>query len=143
MRTLKDWTKEEREELEDFKKNGKTAIECISLINSQYWQFQDADDSLKPALYKKYDSSNNDDQFAKDIADYFTGDAKFPEKRYHVHFLKDEDERGYLIRNRGTLYCRIDLRPAAGQSYLQSRFTEQEIREIDPRYMSFAVEVED
>jgi len=137
MRVLTGWSKEEREELGNLKNISKSSMDAIEEIYSTYWN---CEDDAYPALYHKFGYSNISElnQMAKDIADYFTGDAKFPEKKYYVKLFKKTE--GYLT---------FDF---ANEEYIlssklqcdgyQTKFTEQEINDIDPRYMQFAVEVE-
>ena len=74
MRILKGWTDEERKELEEAKDGGFN--NAIVLING----IADDDDSCT-SLTIKYmtESPDEDNQLARDIADYYNGEAKFPD----------------------------------------------------------------
>ena len=80
MRILKGWPENERKELEEAKDNGfDSAMYLINRIVDY------ADDCT--SLTKKYinGSSDENNQLARDIADYYAGVAKFPEQKYVVH----------------------------------------------------------
>jgi len=131
MRILKGYSKEERKELEEAKDNGfNSAFDVIyGIIKLE----GDLD-----FIVKKYDegSSSDNDQLAKDIVDYYAGVATFTDpKKYYVKLSKMGFP--YLVK---TNYG-IDLFRNPGSGY-KEEFTEQEIKAIDPRYMSFAVPVE-
>jgi len=134
IRVLTGWSNEERKELEDFKNARFNAADCINTIFRNYVNRDDT------ALSGKYHLTVgfNVNQLIKDIADYFTGDAKFPDKKYYVKLFKqtegylnfDSSNEEYILS--GKLQC---------DGY-QTQFTEEEINRVDPRYMKFAVEVE-
>ncbi|MDT6951848.1 DUF1642 domain-containing protein [Companilactobacillus alimentarius] len=135
VRILKGYSKTERKELEDAKYNGFN--NAIYLING----IADDDDDCT-SLTEKYINGNpdEDNQLARDIADYYDGEAKFPEQKYYVQLIKNNDG-SYLNRNRLDAFLTLDGCHSA-LNY-QTEFTEQEIKDIDPRYMAFAVPVED
>ncbi|WDT66086.1 DUF1642 domain-containing protein [Companilactobacillus crustorum] len=130
VRILKDWTKDERKELEEAEDNG--FLSAMALIRGI------CDDvGYCHALSKKYyrEDTNDNNQMAKDIVDFYCGNAKFPEQKYYVKipkigfpYLVQADDGMELVR-----YLR---------SGYKEEFTEQEIKDIDPRYMVFAVPVE-
>ncbi|MDT6953196.1 DUF1642 domain-containing protein [Companilactobacillus alimentarius] len=134
VRILKGYSKTERKELEDAKYNGFN--NAIYLING----IADDDDDCT-SLTEKYinGSPDEDNQMARDIADFYTGKAKFPEQKYYVQLIKNNDG-SYLNRNRLDAFLTLDGCHSA-LNY-QTEFTEQEIKAIDPRYMAFAVPVE-
>ena len=129
VRILKDWTKDEQKELEEAKDNGFSS--AMTLIHG-------IGDGDCRALSEKYyhEDTNDNNQMAKDIVDFYTGKAKFPEQKYYVKipkirfpYLVQADDGMELVR-----YLR---------SGYKEEFTEQEIKAIDPRYMAFAVPVEE
>ena len=135
MRILKGYSKRERKELEEAKDNNfDNAIDLIRGIA--------IDDDDCTSLNNKYmnECSEEDNQLAKDIADFYYGNAKFPEQKYYVQLIKNS-EVGYLNRNKSNTFLILEGCHLS-QNY-QNKFTEQEIKDIDPRYMAFAVPVED
>ena len=84
MRILKGYSKRERKELEEAKDNNfDNAIDLIRGIA--------IDDDDCTSLNNKYmnECSEEDNQMAKDIIDFYTGNAKFAEKKYVVHDTTD------------------------------------------------------
>lgn len=140
MRILKGWTEEERKELKDIENNQQIATMVIFEICNEYLN---GDNLSHPALYRKYDAncSYEDDQLAKDIADYMKGDAKFAEQKYYVKLIRNNDE-SYLNRNMLSNFCSMTCCYQPDDIF-KTEFTEQEIKAIDPRYMAFAVPVEE
>jgi len=138
VRVLTGWSKEEQKELESFKDGINSAMDTIAKLYSECFK---NDAILHQALLHKYGNLNNDgeNQMVKDIVDYFTDDAKFPEKKYYVHLI--DEWQGYLNYDYAN-----NLYETAGKGEVdgvQTQFTEQEIKSIDPRYITFAVEVDD
>ena len=134
MRILKGWPENERKELEEAKDNGFNAIGLINgIINSE-------NDCIFLARRYENESSDEDNLLARDIADYYAGVAKFPEQKYYVKLIKNSDF-SYLYRSKLTNFLILDG-CSLSQDY-QTKFTEQEIKDIDPRYMAFAVPVEE
>jgi len=134
MRILKGWPENERKELEEAKDNG--FDDAICLINGIVGYDNDC-----IFLAKRYEdeSSDEDNQLARDIADYYAGVAKFVDKKYYIQLIKNS-EVGYLNRNKSNTFLILEGCDLY-QNY-QTEFTEQEIKDIDPRYMAFAVPVE-
>lgn len=132
-RIIKGWTDEEREDLE---KSIKADYSLMDIFNRTITV-------NGTALNKKYCSLFTDDaetQLANDIADYFNDDAKFPDKKYYVKLIRN-NVNSYLNRVTTNNFCMAsDCEP---DKIFQTEFTEQEIKAIDPRYMAFAVPVED
>lgn len=97
-----------------------------------------------PALQNLIDviqDEDDDKRLLQDIADYINGKAKFPEQKYYVQLIKGKNE-SYLKRDMLRNFCTTGgWQPDSTQ--FQTEFTEQEIKDIDPRYMAFAVPVED
>ena len=135
MRILKGWTKEERKELEEAKDNdSSSAMGLINDIGDDYDYCQ--------SLTRKYirEDINDNNQMAKDIVDFYCGNAKFSEQKYYVKLIRDNDG-SYLNRSKLTNFLILDG-CSLSQDY-QTEFTEQEIKDIDPRYMAFAIPVEE
>ena len=135
VRILKGWTKEERKELEEAKDNG--FLSTMTLING----IGDDDDDCH-ALSEKYyrEDPNDNDQMAKDILDFYCGNAKFPEQKYYVKLL-DRDE-GYLNYQHSFDEFFVDDKDDYEDGDYKTQFTISEIEDIDPRYKQFAVPVE-
>lgn len=134
MRILEGWTDEERKELERASNGGyKDAFSVIRGILSE--------DSELFYIGLEYDDETHldNDQLVKDIADYYAGVAKFAEpKKYYVKMPKVNYP--YLIRDMGGKFDYAKSPDVLGSR--ENRFTAQEIKAIDPRYMAFAVPVE-
>lgn len=135
MRILKGYSKEEQKELE----KAKNFMSCSDLLhiitgfpaNTEFGSIKD-----------KHDGANTDEQISiiKDILDFYTDKAKFVEpKRYYVQLIRN-DGGGYLNKNRVGNFCMTNS--CQPDETFQTKFTEQEIKAIDPRYMEFAVPVE-
>jgi len=135
MRILKGYSKQERKELEEAKDNG--FLSAIALINGF-----GGDDGDCHALSEKYcrEYTNDNNQLAKDIADFYCGNAKFPEQKYYVKLIRNNDS-SYLNRSTSNGFCMACCYQP--DEIFQTEFTEQEIKAIDPRYMAFAVPVEE
>jgi hypothetical protein len=85
------------------------------------------------------ESSDEDNLLARDIADYYAGVAKFPEpKKYYVQLIRNNDD-SYLNRDLLSGFCMTS--GCQPDEFFQTKFTEQEIKAIDPRYMAFAIPV--
>jgi len=136
MRILKGWPENERKELEEAKDNGFSNAIC--LINGIIGYDNDCIFLAGRYADGSYDEDN---LLARDIADYYVGVAKFPEpKKYYVKLIKNNNG-SYLNRSKLTNFLILDG-CSLSQDY-QTKFTEQEIKDIDPRYMAFAVPVEE
>lgn len=136
VRILKGYSKEECKELEEAKNNHFGS--AIDLIRGIVMGNNDC-----MYLAGKYAAENpgKDNQLARDIADYYAGVAKFAKpKKYYVHLIRNDDG-GYLNKNRVNNSCMINS--CQPDEIFQTEFTEQEIKAIDPRYMSFIVPVEE
>ena len=134
MRVLKGYSKEERKELEEAKDNdSSSAMGLINDIGGDYDYCQ--------SLTRKYirEDINDNNQMAKDIVDFYCGNAKFPDKKYYVHLIKG-DESSYLNIDFGE-------RPVLDNKFefdgWQTKFTRDEVVAIDPRFVPFMEEVED
>lgn len=136
MRILKGWPENERKELEEAKDNGFN--DAIGLINGI---ISSENDCIFLAGRYEDESSDEDNQLARDIADYYAGVAKFPEpKKYYVQLIRNNDD-SYLNRDLLSGFCMTS--GCQPDEIFQTKFTEQEIKDIDPRYMAFAVPVEE
>jgi len=82
-------------------------------------------------------SDENKTQFAQDLIDLYTGKAKFPEQLYYVKLPKLI--YSYLIKHEDGAFNLSSLK----HSSYKNKFTMAEIKDIDPRYMAFAVPVEE
>ena len=137
VRILKGYSKTERKELEEAKDNDFNDFSsAIALIRSI------CDDiGYCHALSEKYcrEDPNDNNQMAKDIADFYCGNAKFPEQKYYVQLIKNNDG-SYL--NKWAPNGFYMPGNCVQDKLTQTKFTEQEIKTIDPRYMAFAVPVE-
>lgn len=133
VRILTGWTENERKELEEAEDNDfNSAIDLIrGIIN-------DEDDCI--SLAKKYtdEYSDEDNQMVKDIADYYCGNAKFPEQKYYVHLIKG-DENSYLNI---TSYGGAELDKKFEFGGWQTKFTRDEIISMNPQLVPFMEEVE-
>lgn len=133
VRILKGYSKAEQKELEDAKYN--SFNNAIYLINGIA---DDDDDCI--ALTRKFMSENadEDNQLARDIADYYAGVAKFAEQKYYVHLIKD-DKYSYLKTDvRGEVYLDSNFE----YGIWKTKFTRDEVIAIDPRLVPFMEEVE-
>lgn len=134
MRILKGYSKDERKELEEAKYNG--FLSAIGLIHGI------GEDDDCTSLTEKYinGSPDEDNQLAKDIADFYCGKAKFAEQKYYVKLIRN-NESSYLNRSTTNNFCMVGgCKP---DEIFQTKFTEDEIKDIDPRYMAFIVPVEE
>ena len=136
VRILKGYSKEEQRELEEAKDNGFLSVIVIFCSIKR-----DNNDNCH-ALYEKYyrEDTNKNNQMAKDIIDFYYGNAKFPEQKYYVQLIRNNDG-SYL--NRSVLNGFFMTSSCQPDDTVQTEFTKQEIKDIDPRYMAFAVPVEE
>lgn len=135
MRILKGYSKAEKKELKALKK----LLDINDLLNIITGNLVDR--GFNP-IWEKYNEAEPDEQVSiiRDILDFYTDKAKFPEpKKYYVKLIRNDDD-GYL--NKGKLNTFVTLGNCRTSHYYQTEFTEQEIKDIDPRYMAFAVPVE-
>lgn len=134
MRILKGYSKDEQKELEEAKNNN--FLSAVGLIHGISVGDNDCN-----ALSKKYyrDDNNDSNQLVKDIADFYCGNAKFLEQKYYIKMPKVNYP--YLIRDMGGKFDYAQSPDILGSG--ETSFTEQEIKDIDSRYMAFAVPVEE
>ena len=132
VRILKGYSNAEQRELEEAKDNG--FLSSMTLIHG----IGDDDDDCH-SLSKKYyrENPNENEQMARDIADFYTGKAKFADKKYYVHLIKG-DENSYLnITSDGG--AELDNKFEFGG--WQTKFTRDEVVGIDPKLVPFMEEV--
>lgn len=87
-----------------------------------------------------HEDTNDDNQMAKDIVDFYTGKAKFAEpKKYYVQLIAGDEESYLNINPNGgaKLYNRLGL------NGWKVKFTIDEIAKINPQLVLFMEEVED
>ena len=134
VRILYGWTKDERKELEEAKDNGFLSV--ITLFCSIK-----RDDDNCHALYQKYyrEDTNGNNQMAKDIIDFYSGDAKFPEQKYYVHLIKGNRFSYLNITSNGE--TKLDSKSDSWT--WKTKFARDEVVAIDPRLVMFMEEVED
>lgn len=138
MRVLKGYSKDEQKELEEAKDNG--FLSAMTLIDAIVDNYDDC-----YALSEKYyrEDPNRNNKMAKDIIDFYYGNAKFAEsKKYYVHFVKGY-KNGYLNVHKYTGEIFISARTGIDNDIFKTAFTDEEIKAIDPRYMAFAIPVEE
>jgi len=134
MRILKGWPENERKELEEAKDNGFN--DAICLINGIVGNENDC--IFLTGRYED-ESSDEDNLLARDIADYYCGNAKFPEQKYYVHLIKG-DEYSYLnITSDGG----AELDNKFAFDGWRNKFTREEIISMNPQLVPFMEEVED
>lgn len=131
VRILHGWTKDERKELEEARDNGFLSV--IALICSIK-----RDDNNCHALYGKYyrDDTNGNNQMAKDIIDFYYGDAKFAEEKYVVHDSTTGQYIYYNVMQWSLRWWKLGVETA-------ERKTEDEWLEINPAYEPMLEKVED
>jgi len=135
VRILKGYSKNQQKELEYARKN----MSFNDLLhNITYFPANIECGSVKD----KYDEAETDERISiiRDVLDFYTDKAKFPEQKYYVQLIKNNDG-SYLNRNRLDAFLTLDGCHSA-LNY-QTEFTEQEIKDIDPRYKAFAITVEE
>lgn len=86
-------------------------------------------------------NSNEDKQILQDIADFINNKAKFPEQKYYVKLL--DRDKGYLNYQHSFNEFFVDDKDDYEDGDYKTQFTISEIEDIDPRYMAFAVPVEE
>ena len=133
MRILKGYSKAEQRELEEAKDNGFLSV--ISLIRG----ISNGNDGDCRALYEKYyrEDTNDNNQMARDIADYYAGVAKFPEEKYVVH---DKVADQYIYCN---VLAKGELRWWKLGVETAERKTKEEWSAINPAYELMLERVED
>lgn len=133
MRILKGWTKEERKELEEAKDT--ESIGDFLHVITRY-----PEDTNYGYVRSNYHIASSREQFSiiEDILDFYTGKAKFPNKKYYVHFVKS-DEDSYL--NYGLADDAYFVSGKEQVLYTNKQFTKQEVEDINPKYLEFLEKV--
>jgi len=133
MIILKGYSKDEQKELEYTKKN----MSCNDLLhNITYFPAPIECDSIKD----KYDEADTDERISiiRDILDFYTDKAKFAERKYYVHLIKN-DKYSYLKTDvRGEVYLDSNFE----YGIWKTKFTRDEVVAIDPRLVMLMEEVE-
>lgn len=126
VRELKDYTTKEQEELEIIGALVPVTDFLDSTFNDRY-----------PNLSKKIRDArpNGEKQILYDLADYLRGYAEFPERKYYVKLI--DTFNGYLNININNQEILISDNSAVNN--FQTQFTMDEIKDIDKRYVPFAV----
>ena len=130
MRILKGYSKDEQKELEYAKKN----MSCNDLLhNITYFP---ANIECNP-IKDKYDSADTDERISiiRDILDFYTDKAKFPENKYIVHD-KITDQYIYYNMTEGLYWGQLE----AG---IPDKETKEEWLAISPAYEPMLERVED
>lgn len=130
VRILKGWTKDERKELEE----AKDTENLGDFLHSITEYLEDTNYSY---VWDNYHKAEENEQISiiEDILDFYTDKAKFLEQKYYVKLSKIGFP--YLVQTDDGMELVRYLR-----SGYKEKFTENEIKAIDPRYMAFAVPVE-
>ncbi|HIY92369.1 MAG TPA: hypothetical protein H9820_05425 [Candidatus Companilactobacillus pullicola] len=143
MRILKGYSKRERKELEEAKDNNfDNAIDLIRGIA--------IDDDDCTSLNNKYmnECSEEDNQLAKDIVDFYCGNAKFPEQKYVLETTTPHSSahtyiKGILGSTYGGIGAADEIKTTSNKEealVLSKNAIEQK---LGGKYMAFAVPVED
>ena len=93
-----------------------------------------------PNLAKKIKDSrpNGELKIIYDLADYLRGKAEFPKQLYYVKLADDSSSYLNLDKRDNDTF----LSGSSQNNGAQTRFTMDEIKDIDERYVPFAVPVE-
>jgi len=136
MRILTGYSKDEQKELE----NAKKYMDCSDLLHIITDFISGTRFNL---IWEKYNEAEPDERISiiRDILDFYTDKATFTDpKKYYIQLIKNSDF-SYLYRSKLNNFLILDG-CSLSQDY-QNEFTEQEIKDIVPRYMAFAVPVEE
>lgn len=134
MTRIIDWNKDMQKDFKKFKESSDNALDLLNNFMNRRVR--------SSSLANYYWQLNNEEltQFAKDLLDLWTGDAKFPEQKYYVKLL--DKEEGYLNCQKSFNDYFVNNNKDDDSDY-QTQFTMTEIEAIDPRYKQFAIPVED
>lgn len=134
MRVLKGYSKEERKELENAKKD----TYFNNLINTITSNRATAEYCF---IKSKYYKVKEDEQISiiRDVLDFYTDKAKFPEQKYYVQLIKDNEYSYLTITPDGVLGLGSRLEIGSWKT----KFTRDEIVATDPRLVPFMEEVDD
>ena len=96
----------------------------------------------KSELKRLADFFNNNSKRLIEMLNNYASEAYYvkPIKKYYIQLIKG-NESSYLNRTKSNGFCMASAYQP--DKAFQTEFTEQEIKSIDPRYITFAVEVDD
>jgi len=96
----------------------------------------------KSELNSLADFFNNNSKRLIEMLNKYASEAYYikPIKKYYVQLIRNNDD-SYLNRDLLSGFCMTS--GCQPDEFFQTKFTEQEIKDIDPRYMAFAVPVEE
>ena len=96
----------------------------------------------KSELNRLADFFNNNSKILIEMLNNYASEAYYvkPIKKYYVQLIRNNDS-SYLNRSKLNNFCMTNS--CQSDEVFQNEFTEQEIKDIDPRYMAFAVPVEE
>ena len=144
MRILKGYSKEERKELEEAKDNGFLSV--ITLFCS----IHRGDDDDCRALYEKYycENTNKNNQMAKDIIDFYCGNAKFTEQNYVLETTTPHSSahtyiKGILGSTYGGIGAADEIKTTSNKEEALVLSKNTIVQKLGGKYMTFAVPVED
>lgn len=112
-------------------------MSCNDLLhNITYFPANIECDSIK----NKYDGAGADERISiiRDILDYYAGVAKFPEQKYYVHLIKSDRDSYLKTDVSGGVYLDSNFE----YGIWKTKFTRDEVVDIDPRLVPFMEEVE-
>ena len=134
MRILKGYSEDEQKELE----NAKRHMSCNDLLLIITGNRATAEYCF---IKGKYYKVKEDEQISiiRDILDFYCGDAKFPEQKYYVHFIKDNRYSYLTITPDGVLGLGSCLEIGSWKT----KFTREEIIAMNPQFLPFMEEVEE
>ena len=123
MRTLKGYSKGEQNELKEFKKT----LDITDLLHIITGLAPDTGCGL---IWRRYDKADTDERISiiRDILDFYTGYAKFPEQKYVVHDKVTDQYIYYSFPWKGLRWGSLQLGTGA------ERKTKEEWLEINPAY---------
>lgn len=143
VRILKGWTKEERKELEEAKDGGFN--NAIALINGI---IEDDDDCTSLTIKYLNESPYEDNQLAKDIADFYTGKAKFTEQKYVLETTTPHSSahtyiKGILGSTYGGIGAADEIKTTSNKEEALVLSKNTIVQKLGGKYMAFAVPVEE
>ena len=130
-----DYTADELKELKRFNTDYHSPMNAIKQIVKEGVVGDQLGHLREKYLAMEYEDEFN---FMADVNNVVMGTAIFPEKKYYVKLIRNNDS-SYLYRSKLTNFLILGG-CSLSQDY-QTEFTEQEIKDIDPRYMAFAIPV--
>ena len=96
----------------------------------------------KSELNRLADFSNNNSKILIEMLNKYASEAYYvkPIKKYYIQLIKNNDG-SYLNRSKVNGFSMACI--CQSDDVFQTKFTEQEIKDIDPRYMAFAIPVDE